>query len=165
MFLLFLAVGIFSVRRQRAQLRLSPDGQRELFHAWTPLVAFYIGVQVFLLAMPWVPPAGGVHAGNVSFLYATASIVSCGLLLVSALYYYVWIRVLPRRRGYAIRQERIVLRTGEVTNSLVKVPLAQVSEWDRLHDVAGRRRVYAMTGTSEDGESGGGESVKVGKQE
>ncbi|KAJ5047677.1 uncharacterized protein L3040_003497 [Drepanopeziza brunnea f. sp. 'multigermtubi'] len=131
----FMGLGVYTIRRQRKKINVG----RTDFRAWDAVVLFYIAVQVFLLAMPWVPPADGVNGGNVSFFYASAILTGIGLLGVCALYYYLWIQVLPKRRGYEIRQELIVLETGEATNNLVNVPISQLAEWDRTHDVAGKR--------------------------
>ncbi|PBP26362.1 High-affinity methionine permease [Diplocarpon rosae] len=133
-FLGLMAVGLFSIRRYRSRIHVG----RAEFRAYDGVVVFYLAVQVFLLVMPWVPPEGGIYAGNVSFLYATAPIVGIGLLLVCGVYYWVWIIVLPTHRRYAIRQELIVLDTGEATHSLIRVPLEKIAEWDSVHDVTGR---------------------------
>ena len=71
------------------------------------------------------------------------------------MYYYVWIKVLPKRRGYAIRQELIVLETGETTHSLVNVLLEKIPEWDSVHDVTGKK--YATSS----GRSSGEDSMSV----
>lgn len=47
--------------------------------------------------------------------------------------------MLPKHRGYAIRQELIVLETGETTHNLVNVPLEKIPEWDSVHDVTGKK--------------------------
>ncbi|KAK2623572.1 hypothetical protein QTJ16_007126 [Diplocarpon rosae] len=133
-FLGLMAIGLFSIRRYRSRIHVG----RAEFRAYDGVVVFYLAVQAFLLVMPWVPPAGGIYAGNVSFLYATAPIVGIGLLLFCGVYYWVWIVVLPTYRRYAIRQELIVLDTGEATHGLIRVPLEKVAEWDSVHDVTGR---------------------------
>jgi len=63
-----MAVGIYSIRRQRARI----NAPRPEFKAWDVAIIFCIGIQVFLLIMPWIPPKAGIYAGNVSFFYATA---------------------------------------------------------------------------------------------
>ncbi len=45
--------------------------------------------------------------------------------------------MLPKLRGYQIRQEVLVLDSGATTHKLVNVPLAELEEWDRTHDVKG----------------------------
>jgi hypothetical protein len=50
----------------------------------------------------------------------------------------VWVNVLPKYRGYAIRQEVLILDGGEATHKLVNVPTEQLPEWDRRHDISGR---------------------------
>ena len=55
------------------------------------------------------------------------------------LYYFIWIHVLPYFGHYQIRQELVVLddETSKV-NCLVKVPTAELEEWDATHDVLGQ---------------------------
>ena len=60
------------------------------------------------------------------------SLVLCGI------YYYVWTSVLPKWRGYEIRQELLVLDNGATTHKLVNIPLADLAEWDAKHDVTGK---------------------------
>lgn len=54
------------------------------------------------------------------------------------MYYYLWIWAVPRWRGYRIRQETLVLEDGAVSHNLVKVPVAEIAEWDATHDAVGR---------------------------
>ncbi|KAL7424321.1 hypothetical protein Q5752_000003 [Cryptotrichosporon argae] len=133
LFLLLMAFGLFLIRRQRARLGLARAGYR----AWTAAVVFFLAVQVFLLVMPWYPPLGGAHGGDVSFWYATYCAVGLGIIVFCAFYYWVWIWVLPRVGMYQMRQTVLVLAGGEVTHALVKVPNAEVEQWDATHDGAG----------------------------
>lgn len=64
-------------------------------------------------------------------LLTLLSLVACGV------YYYVWIWLLPRWKGYRVRHEKVILDGGEITHVLVKVKLSQLAEWDRKHDAAG----------------------------
>jgi len=60
------------------------------------------------------------------------SLIGCGV------YYFLWINILPKLRGYRFRQEVIGLDGGAQTHRLVKVPVAELSEWDASHDAVGR---------------------------
>jgi hypothetical protein len=104
-------------------------------------VIFFILVQVYIAVMPWWPPKGGPYAGDVSFWYATYCAVGIAIIAVCGLYYVLWVYILPRWRGYRIRAETIdVGREGANTHRLVQVPLAELAEWDNVHDEAGRIR-------------------------
>jgi len=46
--------------------------------------------------------------------------------------------VLPKWRGYEIRQELLVLDNGATTHKLLNIPLAELAEWDAKHDVTGK---------------------------
>ncbi|MCJ1384114.1 hypothetical protein MMC17_007230 [Xylographa soralifera] len=87
--------------------------------------------------MPWYPPAGGADGGDVSFWYATYCVVGLGILLACAVYYVLWIYILPRFGHYQIRQEVVPLPFGANTHRLVKVKDTEVAAWDRVHDLKG----------------------------
>ncbi|KAH9063884.1 amino acid transporter [Lactarius vividus] len=103
------AIGLWRLRARRARegLLKSP------FQVWNIVVVLWLLNCVFLLVMPWVPPEDG-HA-DVSFWYATI-----GLLLLCALYYYVWIVLLPRIGGYYIVEEIVELGGGALTSRLTR---------------------------------------------
>ncbi|KAK0102081.1 hypothetical protein ONS96_006045 [Cadophora gregata f. sp. sojae] len=134
-FVLVMAVGLYIIRRNRKRI----NAEAPEFRAWDVVVIFWILIQVLLLVMPWVPPAGGIYAGSVSFFYATYCFTGLGILAACALYYWVWVHFLPKRGGYAIRQTVLVLDSGAQTHELVKVPLSELEEWDAKHDVIGKQ--------------------------
>lgn len=53
--------------------------ERTEFKAWDIAVIFYILIQVYVLVVPWFPPAGGPYAGDVSFWYATYCVVGIAM--------------------------------------------------------------------------------------
>lgn len=57
------------------------------------------------------------------------------------MYYYVYIKVLPRLGGYAFRQTVLQMEDGATAHKLVKVPNEQLNAWDAEHDATGRERV------------------------
>lgn len=62
-------------------------------------------------------------------------------MITCYLYYVVWIYLIPKWKGYAIRTEVLeVDQNGANTHRLVKVPLAEVDRWDAEHDDAGNLR-------------------------
>lgn len=63
------------------------------------------------------------------------SLVTCGI------YYYVWVFLLPKWKGYQLRQEVVGLDDGAQTHRITKVPNDQVDEWDAAHDATGRLHV------------------------
>lgn len=75
-FALLSFAGLYIIHRRRAQAGLPPAGYR----AWHFAIIFSCAISVLLLVMPWVPPTGGISAGNVSFLYCTYCIVRVGIL-------------------------------------------------------------------------------------
>ncbi|KZL77838.1 high-affinity methionine permease [Colletotrichum tofieldiae] len=146
--------GVFVLRRRRQRSGIS----RSEFRAWDFVVLFFLAIQVFVLAMPWWPPKGGPYAGSVSFWYATYCVVGIGIILLCVLYYVFWMYLLPRWLGYEIRTEIVdVDSNGANTHRLVRIPKAQVAQWDEEHDEAGnlrRRRVTTELESSNSNEKG-----------
>ena len=68
-------IGLYLIRRQRKHI----NAERSEFKAWDVAVVFYILIQIFLLATPWVPPPGGRNGGNFSFWYATYCVAGIGM--------------------------------------------------------------------------------------
>ncbi|KAG9499519.1 hypothetical protein J7337_007975 [Fusarium musae] len=148
MFRFAMVVGLYVIRRRRSKAGIG----RSDFKAWHAPIIFYTLVQVFILVMPWYPPKGGPYAGDVSFWYATYCVVGIAIVLVCALYYVVWMFVLPKWKGYAIRTEITnVDDNGANTHRLVKVPHADLPQWDEEHDEAGnlRQRTTVVAPSSE----------------
>ena len=59
-------------------------------------------------------------------------------LLACGIYYYFWAFLIPKWKGYKLRQEQLSLDGGVQSNRLKKVPNDEVAEWDATHDAAGR---------------------------
>jgi hypothetical protein len=72
---LAMALGIYAVRWRRKKANL-PEPE---FKAWNVVIVFNICIQLYLLIMPWYPPAGGQYAGDVSFWYATYAVVGVAM--------------------------------------------------------------------------------------
>lgn len=83
-------------------------------------------------------------------------------LVACAVYYWLWIHVIPKWRGYRMRHETVVLDGGEVTHRLVRVKLSKLEEWDKLHDAAG---ALVTSDSSQDNSSGILATSIEGKQE
>ncbi|KAJ7844938.1 high affinity methionine permease [Mycena olivaceomarginata] len=111
------AIAVFVLRRRRLREN-QPDHE---YHAWNIALIFSCLVNIFLLIMPWYPPAGGRNGGDVSFWYATYCAVGLGILAVAFLYWALWIIVIPKLRGYKLVEETVVLPDGSAYNQLTKV--------------------------------------------
>jgi amino acid transporter len=132
-----MAIGLYLIRIRRKRVGKTDTG----FKAWDGLLIFFILLQVYILAMPWWPPAGGIYAGSVSFFYATYCLVGIAIMIVCGIYYWVWMKVLPRYGKYEMRSEVLdVDDNGANTHRLVKIPLTELEEWDATHDDAGNLR-------------------------
>ncbi|KAI0264380.1 amino acid/polyamine transporter I [Gloeopeniophorella convolvens] len=116
------AVGLWRLRARRAR-----DGlPKSPFQVWNIAITLWLVKCIFLLVMPWVPPEEG-HA-DVSFWYAMYCVVGIALLLLCAVYYYVWIVLLPKIGGYAIIEEVVELDGGALTSRLVRKYSTQSEE-------------------------------------
>lgn len=143
-FLFLMVVGLYLVRSRRKK-----EGQPVApYRSWHVANILSAAVCLFILIMPWCPP----EESDYSFWYATYCAVGIGLLVGCALYYFFWIKWLPKLKGYAIRTETLVSdQDGSVSHRLTKVPNADLPEWDRTHDDAGNVLVEAGATTSVDG--------------
>ncbi|OOQ86681.1 high affinity methionine permease [Penicillium brasilianum] len=135
-FYLLIAIGLILIRRRRNALNLP----RPEFRAWNIALGFTILVDVYMLIAPWYPPTGGANGGDVSFWYGTYLAVGAGLLALCGIYYYFWIYVIPKWKGYQYRQTIVKYDDGAVTHKMVRVPKADLVSWDERHDAAGRLR-------------------------
>ncbi|KAF1986069.1 high affinity methionine permease [Aulographum hederae CBS 113979] len=129
-----LAIGVLITRMRRKRLGIPSSG----YEAWTVAVLFSICANVYMLIMPWYPPSTGKFGGDVSFWYATYCVVGIAILVVCAIYYWVWIDFLPKFGKYQIRQTILELDGGAVSHKLVKVSNADIDAWDADHDSSGR---------------------------
>jgi hypothetical protein len=161
-----LAIGLYIVRHRRKRLgRQTAD-----YKSWHIAVVFFILIQLYILATPWIPPEarsptlfllrflianitiqGGPYAGEVSFWYATYCVVGIAILILCGLYYALWMYVLPRFGKYAIRPEIVQIdNNGAATHRLVQIPLDQIGSWDAEHDEAGNLRHRHVSGNGSD---------------
>ncbi|KAH7325570.1 amino acid permease-domain-containing protein [Stachybotrys elegans] len=130
-----MGAGLILIRRRRER----SGTPRSDFRAWWICVILYLLAQVYLVAMPWIPPAGGIYAGTVSFLWCTYMIVGIAIIFVCGAYYYFWMVLLPRWGSYTIRSQVLnVDDNGANTHRLLRVPNAELAEWDATHDELGR---------------------------
>ncbi|KAK6992933.1 amino acid transporter-like protein [Favolaschia claudopus] len=111
------AIAVFVLRRRRLREGQPPHE----YHAWNIALIFAALVNLFLLIMPWYPPAGGATGGDVSFWYATYCAVGLGFIVIAFLYWALWIVFIPKWRRYRLVEETVVLEDGSAFNKLVKV--------------------------------------------
>ncbi|CAH2351742.1 high-affinity methionine permease [[Candida] railenensis] len=134
-FSLLLVVGLLLVRKSRKAEGLGYEG----FKVPLPIVVIVILYSIFVIALAWVPPSDGTLIGSdVSFFYAAYTITTVGLLLLCVAYYYVWGRILPKIFKYEHRTSYYTLENGEKGHTVIKVPYAELAEWDAHHDSNGR---------------------------
>ncbi|EAL20113.1 hypothetical protein CNBF4390 [Cryptococcus deneoformans B-3501A] len=133
-FLVLMTLGLFIVRRDRRRLSLP----RPEYRSWTIVVLFFLAANTFLIIMPWVPPTGGVNNSSFGFFYAASSLTGLGIVFLCGFYYVLWSKLLPKWKGYKLRQTVITLADGALTHKMVKVKNEDVDAWDVTHDPSGR---------------------------
>jgi amino acid transporter len=153
-FLFLMVVGIYLIRYRRRKEGLPPA----TFQTWHSALILSAAVCLFILIMPWYPPA----SSDSSIWYGTYCAVGVGLMVGMVLYYYVWIKLIPKLRNQSIRTETLVSdRDGSVTHRLRGVPNGELEEWDRTHDTAGNVLVAEATGMAVGGNSHLLQRVKI----
>jgi len=133
-------LGLFFVRKRRESIGALPSE----FRAWNVVLVFALAVNVYLLVLPWIPPVSGIYGGDVSFFYATYCIVGLALLAVAGIFYVVWFLVMPKLKGYAVRQEVEMLSDGAQISIFVKVPNNELAQWDASHNARGERCIEVL---------------------
>ncbi|GAP85989.2 putative high-affinity methionine permease [Rosellinia necatrix] len=70
-FFVAMAVGLYIIRYRHKRL----NREKPAFKAWDICLVFFLLIQIYTVATPWIPPKGGPYAGEVSFWYATYAVV------------------------------------------------------------------------------------------
>lgn len=72
--------------------------------------------------------------------------LTCRSLTACIVYYYFWINLIPRYKGYEFRQTVVQYEDGSIAHQLVKVPKTELSTWDSQHDATGRSLTSTWVG-------------------
>ena len=129
-FTLLLVVGLLRVRRDRKLKGLGTKGQ----YLPLPCIIILILFELMVIAIAFVPPKGTLIGSDVTFFYATYPIVTIGILGFCVSYYAVWRYALPKIGNYVHREVIYKLESGEIGNTVVKVKIDELEEWDRVHN-------------------------------
>jgi amino acid transporter len=109
---LAIGAGLLWLRRRRPDLRRP-------FKAWKPAVYLPICLSFALLLAPFFPPSDGKN--EFVFWYGTYALVGVATVVLAVLYWWLWIRVLPRLGGYSYEEEMDELDDGTKISRLVRV--------------------------------------------
>lgn len=95
-------------------------------------------------------------------MFAALTLCNCGLtrfssLVACGIYYSFWIYIIPKLKGYRVRQEVLFLENGAQSHRIIKVPVTDLPEWDRAHDAVGRLRRRQVGGDAKVDEPAGSE--------
>jgi hypothetical protein len=88
-------------------------------------------------------------------------VLNDGSFVICAIYYILWIYVVPKLRGYRIRQEALILDNGAVSHRLVQVPADKLEEWDATHDAVGHTIGQHVENNGYDGDNGYADTKEV----
>lgn len=128
-FSLFLILGLLKTRRDRRLKGLGTKGH----YLPLPFIIILSLFELMVVVIAFVPPKGTLIGSDVDFFYATYPIVTIGLLLLCVGYYLIWRYTLPKLGKYVHREVIYTLDNGEIGNTVVKVPLDELEEWDKKH--------------------------------
>ncbi|CAE6431958.1 unnamed protein product [Rhizoctonia solani] len=107
-FALATSCGVWVLRDRRNKMGLPEHA----YKAPNIVVLAYVVKSIALIVMPWIPPKGGLHGGDVDFFYAMYCIVALAVMMLCVVYYWIWFRVLPEWCGYEIVEETVTLPGG-----------------------------------------------------
>lgn len=129
-FALFLIIGLLKTRRDHRLKGLGTKGH----YLPLPLLIILLLFELMVIAIAFVPPEGTL-IGDSDIFYATYPIVTIGILLGCVGYYFIWRYTLPKLGKYVHREVIFRLENGEFGNTIVKVKLEDLEEWDKEHKV------------------------------
>ncbi|KAG0691260.1 hypothetical protein C6P40_003511 [Pichia californica] len=129
-FSLCLVIGLIKIRRERALKGLGKKGQ----YLPLPFLIILLLFDIMVIAIAFVPPKGTLIGSDVTFFYATYPIVTICILLLCVFYYVIWRFTLPKLGKYAHREIIYRLENGELGNTIVKVKLTDLEEWDLANE-------------------------------
>ncbi|KAF3050954.1 hypothetical protein E8E11_009956 [Didymella keratinophila] len=101
-------------------LRFSRPDLKRPFRAWNSAIILRIILCTALLAAPFFPPE---QQRNTGIWYATYAVVGISVIAFGFLYWYVWLKLIPRLRGYRVEEKASVLDDGTTITQLVHVAL------------------------------------------
>lgn len=102
-------------------LRVSRPDLKRPFRAWKAAVVLRIVLSVALLAAPFFPPQRK-QTGHI--WYATYAVVGISVILFGLFYWVIWLKIIPKFKGYKIEEETRILDDGTSVTSLVHVPIS-----------------------------------------
>lgn len=92
-----------------------------------PIVAFFFLSSLYLIVAPYIPPSDGQKVYN-SLPYWIHPVVTWAVFAVGALYWLVWVKVLPRIGGYTLASKEILGDDGYWRNKFFKIPHGEIME-------------------------------------
>jgi hypothetical protein len=81
------------------------------WHTVLPISIIYCLANIFLLLVPFIPPDGSWTAEG--YPYYVFPVVGVGVLLLGAVYWGFWTKILPQIGGYKIVAERTFGENGD----------------------------------------------------
>lgn len=101
---IFVAAGLIYLHYKKSENWSSP------WHTYLPIAVLFLLSNVFLTAVPFIPPDGDWNADG--YPYYIFPVVGWGVLILGAVYWVGWTQIWPRIGGYKIVAERTVDETG-----------------------------------------------------
>lgn len=100
----FVGAGLIYLQWKKSENWTSP------WHTYLPISIVWLLSNIFLVLVPFIPPEGSWTADG--YPYFVFPVVGVGVLLLGAVYWGFWNKILPRIGGYKIVAERTFNESG-----------------------------------------------------
>lgn len=100
----FVAAGLIYLHYAPSEKWTSP------WHSYLPVIVLFFLANLFLAVVPFIPPIGSSDPDG--YPYFVFPVVGVGVLLLGAVYWAGWTKLLPKLGGYRVEAERRVLEDG-----------------------------------------------------
>ncbi|KAI0601190.1 amino acid/polyamine transporter I [Biscogniauxia sp. FL1348] len=109
----FVAAGLLYLQWKKSENWSSP------WHTFLPITVVYLLANIFLAAVPFVPPNGDWNSDG--YPYYVFPVVGVGVLILGGVYWLCWSKIWPAIGGYKIVASRAVDETGAEVIRYLKI--------------------------------------------
>ncbi|KAK6463754.1 high affinity methionine permease [Scheffersomyces coipomensis] len=112
-----LAAGLLYVyyKKSRGLIQWNPPIKASL-----PVIIFFFLASLYLIVAPYIPPVDGQKVYN-HLPYWIHAVVTWGIFGIGLVYYFVWVRILPKLGNYTLVTKEIVGEDGFWRNRIYRI--------------------------------------------
>lgn len=103
-----------------------------------PIVAFFFLASLYLIVAPYIPPSAGQSVYN-TLPYWIHPVVTWAVFGIGAIYWIMWVKVIPHFGGYTLACKEILGEDGFWRNKFFHIPHGQIEDEDS--ELQGVKRV------------------------